>query len=527
MPEARPDQIPPSMEVERELASRISSLQDLYANLQSQFGSVLHSFESMQPTIAKTKAVEEALAARTSQIMHLQVLLEAKTKEVLDREAHLRSLSATLHEKSTELGRTQQFLGARTQQLLQLQVKCEGLTNREASLSEELETRKKHVERIHAESQKQREEWSVQHQEWQAMVASLRSDMDKLVKERDDVAKELEEKERVYSNQIKELENSAQQLREEMKRLAQEKNRFHELVEKKDMVIEDMQSELETAKRDIGGKQLQLAEAAGKSDLDAGEIKKLQETVVALEKKLIEERNDAQAHERETSSKLDNLQKELEQQLLHLDAAKAQLLRVTTKLEEFTDEVSKQTERARIERWKYQLRLSASNHLSQHQAGLVEDSRQALEEALTRQKEQQEVIDRIQEEKKLATSQLEAMQKQTKEKDAQIDLQTQNLSNLDQQLTELNSKHAQLVASIPTQPQLSVEEKGFAARLQETERRLRDSVEENFDLRERLSSLEDAEMELLELKAYSKAQDLRLRELIDENADLRRRAYKY
>jgi predicted RNase H-like nuclease (RuvC/YqgF family) len=69
--------------------------------------------------------------------------------------------------------------------------------------------------------------------------------------------------------------------------------------------------------------------------------------------------------------------------------------------------------------------------------------------------------------------------------------------------------------------------KALEDRLRTAEKRLRDSVIENLELRERVDVIEGLEESLQMTKKQLKSMEEKLRTAIDENSDLRKRMYKW
>ena len=109
---------------------------------------------------------------------------------------------------------------------------------------------------------------------------------------------------------------------------------------------------------------------------------------------------------------------------------------------------------------------------------------------------------------------------------AQVGSLNERTAHLEKEIFELKKTNS-FASLAPNHAATAMRLRELEERSREAERRLRDAVEENVDLRERIESCEEVEMALRAAKEMLKSAEARVREAVEENSDLRKRLYKW
>lgn len=120
----------------------------------------------------------------------------------------------------------------------------------------------------------------------------------------------------------------------------------------------------------------------------------------------------------------------------------------------------------------------------------------------------------------------ERLRRENRMNTAQVGSLTERVALLEKELVELKKSNA-FASLAPNHAATAMRLRELEERSREAERRLRDAVEENVDLRERIESCEEVEMALRAAKEMLKSAEARVREAVEENSDLRKRLYKW
>ena len=125
-----------------------------------------------------------------------------------------------------------------------------------------------------------------------------------------------------------------------------------------------------------------------------------------------------------------------------------------------------------------------------------------------------------------AKAEADGLRRENKMNAAQVEAQNERVAMLEKELVDLKKSDA-YTALAPNHAATAMRFRELEERSREAERRLRDAVEENVDLRERIESCEELEMALRAAKEMLKSAELRVREAVEENSELRKRLYKW
>jgi predicted nucleic acid-binding Zn-ribbon protein len=125
-----------------------------------------------------------------------------------------------------------------------------------------------------------------------------------------------------------------------------------------------------------------------------------------------------------------------------------------------------------------------------------------------------------------AKSDADALRRENKMNTAQVGSLNERAALLEKELVELKKSNSYNTLA-PNHAATAMRFRELEERSREAERRLRDAVEENVDLRERIESCEELEMALRAAKEMLKSAETRVREAVEENSDLRKRLYKW
>jgi hypothetical protein len=125
-----------------------------------------------------------------------------------------------------------------------------------------------------------------------------------------------------------------------------------------------------------------------------------------------------------------------------------------------------------------------------------------------------------------AKAETDGLRRENKMNTAQVESLNERAALLEKELVELKKSNS-YSALAPNHAATAMRFRELEERSREAERRLRDAVEENVDLRERIESCEELEMALRAAKEMLKSAEMRVREAVEENSDLRKRLYKW
>lgn len=175
---------------------------------------------------------------------------------------------------------------------------------------------------------------------------------------------------------------------------------------------------------------------------------------------------------------------------------------------------------------------TSPNKKLQHKFQKKETKKLQAERDLLAQKLEQSARDGLSERTQLlqalaaAKSESENLKRENRMNSAQVGSLNERAAILEKELFELKKSNSFAILA-PNHAATAMRLRELEERSREAERRLRDAVEENVDLRERIESCEEVEMALRAAKEMLKSAEARVREAVEENSDLRKRLYKW